>query len=214
MDRALRQLAGSATHPGREAYPEIRISSPCSTIQPDQSGQVAPMGLRTSGRWLAIARPGSGQPGFRAPGVLAGFIEQRILPDLQGKTRKLSNNDFPATCRCTPLVAQANQLNLPEPPEQRLGPGTTMTAALRLAAGRRWPTWATAARTCGAAASFSRLRVTIRWWPAWCRRARSRRRRCIPIRSATRFTAPGDRPEVEVDLFHVSLQKGTGCCFA
>ena len=206
MDRALRQLAGSATHPGRKHTLNQDFIAVLN-YSLDQSGQVAPMGLYIVADGMGGHAAGELASQDSVRQAFLRFIEQRILPDLQGKTRKLSNDVSGDTMHA--LVAQANQLVYQSRQSSGSDRGTTMTAALVIGS-----------RATVANVGDSRTYL----WRGGQLQPVTRDHSLVAslvqagqITPEEVYTHPqrnqiyrslGDRPEVEVDLFHVSLQKG------
>ena len=206
MDRALRQLAGSATHPGRKHTLNQDFIAVLN-YSLDQSGQVAPMGLYIVADGMGGHAAGELASQDSVRQAFLRFIEQRILPDLQGKTRKLSNDVSGDTMHA--LVAQANQLVYQSRQSSGSDRGTTMTAALVIGS-----------RATVANVGDSR---TYLWRGGQLQPVTRDHSLVASLVQAGQITPEevyihpqrnqiyrslGDRPEVEVDLFHVSLQKG------
>lgn len=125
--RALRQLAGSNTHPGRKhAHNEDYIA--VLNYNRDQSGQANPLGL-----YIVADGIGGHDAGDRASRdsvkqAFHSFIQQQLLPDLRDTTQNLKQEESARILR--KLIEQANKLIYKQGRETPRRPGTTITCAL------------------------------------------------------------------------------------
>lgn len=125
--RALRQLAGSNTHPGRK-HTLNQDYIAVLNYNRDQSGQATPTGL-----YIVADGIGGHQAGERASRdtvkhAFHTFIEQQLLPDLRDTTRNLAQKDPGKILH--KLVQQANSLIYKKAHKHAKSPGTTITCAL------------------------------------------------------------------------------------